>query len=122
MTSGAYVHFQEPGGGITREQWDAFCAEHGIVYAPEMAGRNVYLQGGRHGIECAFGQATRGADGEKAGPPEFAEHVHLSTFWGGPRKRELAVLAGAFWVRFGGSMYAEEELRSLICGMPPVPA
>jgi hypothetical protein len=115
MTSGAYVHFQEPGGGITREQWEAFCVEHEIVYDPLVAGRNVYLRGGRMGIECAFGSPRRGAEADKAEPPEFAEHVHLSTFWGGPRKRELAALAGAFWVQFGGSMYADEELRKLIC-------
>lgn len=113
MISHAYVRFKES-GGITREQWEAFCSEHNVAYAPTAAGRNVYYLGGRTGVECVFGNGDR--RGEDAEPPDVAEHVQLSTFWGGSKQVDLARLAGAFWVRFGGSMHADEDTRKLICG------
>lgn len=115
MTSGVYVHFTQA-GGITRQEWEKFAAEHEITYAPAAAGRNVYLKGGRHGIEIVFGNGVRGRDADQIGPPEHADHVVLSTVWGGPRVRDLAEIARAFWVRFGGSMFADEQTRKLICG------
>ena len=100
----AHAYVKQP-GGITREQWEAFCAEHNVAYT----GLNVYHLGGKTGIECVFG------NGESA-PPDVADHVQLSTSWGGPRKRDLARLAAALWTRFGGSLYADEDTRRLICG------
>lgn len=114
MTSHVYVRFRQS-GGITREQWEAFCAEHQIAYAPNAAGRNVYYFEGRTGVECLFGDGTRGHGAEEAEPPDVAEHVQLSTFWGGPKQRDLARIGAAFWIRFGGSMYADEQTRRLIC-------
>ena len=99
----AHAYVKNP-GGITREQWEVFAAERGFVYSD----RNVYFSGGKAGVECVFG------NGESA-PPDVAEHVQFTTHWGGSRKRDLAGHAAAFWVRFGGSLYADEETRRLIC-------
>ena len=118
MISQAYVRWQQQ-DGITRQQWEAFCAEHEIVYEPNAAGRNVYFAGGRTGIECAFGDGMRGPDAEQAGPPDFADHIQFQTFWGGPFQRKLARLVAAFWTRFGGSLFADEETRRLICAGEP---
>jgi hypothetical protein len=118
VISQAWVKCQQQ-GGLTRKQWEAFCAEYEIVYEPKAAGRNVYFAGGRTGIECVFGEGVRGPDAEKAGPPEFADHVVFQTFWGGPYQRRLARLVAAFWVRFGGSLFADEETRKLICAGDP---
>lgn len=115
MTSGVYVHFKQS-GGVTRQEFEKFAAEHEIVYNPATSGRNVWYHGGRHGVEIVFGNGVRGRDADKIGPPDHADHVVLSTAWGGPKVRELARIACAFWVRFGGSMFADEATRKLICG------
>lgn len=118
MTSHVYI---KQTGGITREQWEAFCAEHEIERLPT-AGGNIYFYGGRAGIEIQFGIGRTGKDSDKAEPPNVAEHVQLSTYWGGPRKRDLARIGAALWIRFGGSMYADEATRKLICEGDRVPA
>jgi hypothetical protein len=105
------VRFEAP-GTIARADWDAFCAEQEIVHAPAAAGGNVYYRGGRMGIECVFGVGTRRAGAE---PPEVAESLTFTSAFGGPRRGELAAVAAACWVRFGGSMFADEESRRLIC-------
>lgn len=106
----AFVHF-ETDAGVPRAEWDAFCAEHEIVHMPEEPGGNIWRQGGRHGVECIYGGRTR-AHG--APPEESATEVLFTTSWGGPKMDALAVLARAFWVQFGGALYAETELRPLI--------
>lgn len=106
----AFVHF-ETDAGVPRAEWDAFCAEHEIVHMPDEPGGNLWRQGGRHGVECIYGGRTR-----KPGEPleESAAEIMFTTPWGGPKMEPLAALARAFWVQFGGALYAETELRSLI--------
>ena len=105
----AWVRFD---GLVTRDEWHEFCAMYEIVHKPELAGGNVYQHGRRTGVECAFGNGTRG-ENASAQAPETAEHVSFQTAFS---KEDLARIAGAFWVRFGGAMYADEQVRELICG------
>lgn len=114
MIGHALIRFPE-GGEITREDWEAFCKPLEIVYAPQAVGLNVYYHGGKQGVECAFGIGSRGAASKADGPPDRAEQVVFTTIWGGARKRDLARIARLFWVRFGGSMFADEDTRRAIC-------
>lgn len=107
----AFVHFTE--SAITLKEWEAFCAEHELALSDAVGG-NVYTRGGRNGIEAVFGQGTRRETAPP--PPEWAEDVVFSTLWGGSKLAELAQLAGAFWARFGGAMFADETVRRTIVG------
>jgi hypothetical protein len=97
--------------GIPLADWQAFCAEHDIAHAPEETGGNIFYRGGRTGVQCIYGGRTRRPGG---GLEEKALEVMFLSPWGGPKMLELAALARAFWVRFGGALYAETELRPLI--------
>jgi hypothetical protein len=105
----AVVHFADT--VITLQEWEAFCSEHGIERVNGATGGNLWRRGGRMGVECAFGQAARYAMGE---PPEHAADVVFTSMWGGEKVGELAKLAGEFWIRFGGSMTAAEQVRRAI--------
>lgn len=120
MTGHVIVRFE--GAVVARSDWEAFCGEHAVVYMPEVVGRNIYCLGGRHGVECVFGAGVRGAGAESAGPPDSADQVVFTTSWGGSKQDDLARIARAFWVRFGGSMFADEDSRRRICGVAPEPA
>lgn len=114
MTKHAFVHF-ESDMGILLADWQAFCVDHDIAHAPEETGGNIFYKGGRTGVQCIYGGRSRRSDEpleEKA-----AEVMFLSP-WGGPKMNDLAALARAFWVRFGGALYAETELRPLIVNEP----
>jgi hypothetical protein len=107
----AIVRFGTP--PLALKDWQAFCAEQQLKHSG-MAGGNMWVRGGRTGIEAAFGQPTRGV--RDPPPPDDAVDVVFSTPFGGEKARELAKLAGAFWVRFGGAMWAEETVREMIVG------
>jgi hypothetical protein len=107
----AFVHF-ETDAGVPRAEWDAFCAKHDVKYAPESPGGNIWVTDRPGmGVECIYGGRTR-----KPGEPleDAATEVMFTTPWGGPKMEQLAALARAFWIQFGGALYAETELRPLI--------
>ena len=122
MTGHVIVRFE--GAVVARSDWEAFCGEHAVVYMPEVAGRNIYCLGGRHGVECAFRARVSAALELKVGGPagQCADQVVFTTSWGGSKQDDLARIARAFWVRFGGSMFADEDSRRRICGVAPEPA
>ena len=101
--SHALVRF-ENAAGVTAQEWQAFCAEHEIVHE----GRDLWLLGGRAGIKCEFGLAHLSDE-------RSVTQVLFTTTWGGVQPARMAELARAFWVRFGGSMWADEQTRGLIC-------
>jgi hypothetical protein len=111
-----FVHF-ETEAGVPLDEFKAWATEHGLVFADDIAGRNVWRKGKpRMGVEVTFGNGARGSAAKPdSGPPDQAEHVMLTTDWGGPRQADLAVLARTFWVRFGGAMFADGEAREAIC-------
>lgn len=100
------MHF-EADAGIPRAEWDEFCVAHELVHAPSEPAGNVWYCGGKRGVQCIYG------NGKLA---DSASEVMFITPWGGPKMVPLAVLARDFWVRFGGALYAETDLRPLIVG------
>jgi hypothetical protein len=100
---------------LSLQEWEAFCAEHEVKRLKAAAGGNVYTRGGKMGIECVFGQGTRGGDIDPP-PPSEASDVTFTTVWGGSKVAELAELACAFWARFGGAIVADEGVRRTIAG------
>lgn len=98
--------------GIPRADWDKFCEEHEIKHVPTLPGGNIWYRGGKMGVQCIYGGKTR-----KPNEPleESANEVMFLSDWGGPKLEDLAALAKAFWCRFGGALYAETEVRQLIC-------
>jgi len=112
-----FVHF-ETEAGVQLDAFKAWAHENGLVYADEIAGRNVWRKGKpRMGVEVTFGNGARGSTAKPdSPPPDVAEHVMLSTDWGGPRQADLAQLARSFWIEFGGAMFADGDARKAICG------
>lgn len=108
----AIIRFATP--PLALKDWEAFCGEHELKRSSVLAGGNVWVRGGRTGIEAAFGQPTRGV--RDPPPPDDATDVVFVTPFGGSKAQELAKLAGAFWLRFGGAMQAEETVRGMIVG------
>lgn len=109
MTKHAFVHF-ETDTGIPRAEWDEFCQANEIERAPDETPANVWYLGGQHGVQCIYGTRSRPGEVE-----EKASEVMFLSNWGGPKLEGLATLAKAFWCRFGGALYAETEVRKLIC-------
>jgi hypothetical protein len=111
VTRHAFVHFEND-EGFPFGDWLKFCGEHDI----RQGSGNVFYKGGRHGVECIFG-AGRGPAGSGNIPEDQVVHeVVFLTQWGGPRLKDLAEIARAFWVKFGGALYAETQVRALIAG------
>lgn len=103
MSSAIYVKFDQE-EGIDAARWQAFCGAHGIAHSPRTVGGNVFYAGD---VEVTFGEGLPGRI------PEYAEHVTFSTYFLGPAVPEVADLARAFWLEFGGAVEAAEELRGL---------
>ena len=105
MSSAICITFDEA-DAISGEDWAAFCAEHAVTYSPQTVGRNVFYAGD---VEVTFGDAQPAAEG----PPGYAGSVTFSTYHLGAAMPDVATLARAFWLRFGGSVSADPELRRM---------
>lgn len=123
MSSSIYVTFDED-EGVSGEAWAEFCRDHAIRYSPQTVGQSTFYAGeveicfGRDGTEPVKVDAPGHFDGwrydwDTAKPPDYAERVTFSTFHYGSAMPQVAVLARAFWLRFGGRVSADEELRHL---------
>lgn len=82
---------------VSLGDWQAFCVRHGIVHSPRTIGGNTYYA---DDIQITV------QDGE----------VTFSTYHMGSAMPEVAAIAADFWVRFGGSVEADEEMRPLFTG------
>lgn len=74
--------------------WQDFCARHRIVHSPRTAGGRTYY-----------------ADDVQVTVED--DQVTFSTYCMGNAMPEVARIARRFWVRFGGSVDADEEMRPL---------
>jgi hypothetical protein len=97
MSTAAHFTFDPYDEGAPRGPFLAWAHEHGV--ALESGNLLYYFGSGGERIEADY---------------ESSHQVTLSTFHMGPGVPALADLALDFWVEFGGSMHADEELRGLI--------
>jgi hypothetical protein len=120
MSSAIYIHFED-GEEVRGDDWAAFCAEHLITYSPRTAGQNMYYAGDVQIEFGLYGSLPQFADGtpdfSRAEPPDSAPWLTFSTYHMGPAMAEVAALARAFWLRFGGTVSASPELRSMFLGV-----
>jgi hypothetical protein len=95
MSSAATITFEPDTVCVPIDAWQAFCAEHALVYSPQTIGGNVYYAG-----EVEVHYATR--------------RLVFSTYWRGAAIPEVARLAMIAWQRWGGEISADPEVRRLV--------
>lgn len=130
MSSAVHLKPNQP---IPRDEWLAFCAEHGILFSPRMIGQNVFYASGRE-VEVAgvrtvmsdteteitfgtpnFAAVPKGADGKmditQIAPPESAQEITVSTYHGGKYLQAVADTALLILSRWPGGWKCDPELR-----------
>jgi hypothetical protein len=97
MSSSAYVRFEPETTDVAQAHagWDQFCAEHGIVLDPHVAGEPTYYAGR---VEVCW---------------LSEELLSFGTFFMGADMPEVAELAHAFWLKFGGYLSMSDEVRAV---------
>lgn len=106
MSSSAYLAWDE-GEGVSGEDWATFCSEHRIRHSPSTIGGNVFYAGD---VEFHFGKA----DNESIEPPNYAEQITVATFHFDAALPDVARFARELWLRHGGRLSADDEIRRLI--------
>ena len=92
MSSAIHVSFDPMDDWPDVGQWQAFCDEHEIAYSPHTAGGITWYAGE---VEVSHTDTT----------------TTFSTYWMGGAIPEVARLAQAFWLQFGGRVSASPELQ-----------
>jgi hypothetical protein len=97
MSSSASIEFEPDTIGISAGEWRRFCDEFDIRHSPQTVGGDVYYAGD---VELCY-----------------QEHeLRISTYQGGPATRGVARLGMLAWLRWGGQLRADPEVRALACG------
>ncbi len=96
MSSSAHITHDEGTQGIADDAWIQFCAEQGITLAGQSGGK--YLDGGGRVSVTHFGPYR----------------TYFSTIHMGELMPEVARLAIACWVRFGGQLTVSPEIAQMI--------
>lgn len=102
MSSGATIEFDPMETRVESDEWIEFCAEHGIAYSPNTVGGNIYYAGGHAGVEIEFDP----------------RRLRFSTFHMGKACDEVARITLLAWLRWGGDLSADPEIRALISRRP----
>lgn len=98
MGSAAFIHL-EHGECVERETFDQWCAEAGIVFSPDTVGGDTYYAGE---VEVTFGKVR-----------DERQTLTISTFFMGSAMPQVAAIAYAAWLRFGGDLSASPEVRRM---------
>lgn len=110
MSSAVYL---KPATPILLADWEAFCAEQGIVYSPTTSGGNYYYFGNPdEDVEIKFGSGSQPAF---SAPPAQANEVTVSTYYLNRRVMPMVVdIVKAFRARWRSKMDADPEYKSLL--------
>lgn len=92
------IRFDPDTIGVPPEQWQTFCAEHRIEHSPQTVGGNVYYAGD---VEIWYA----------------LHKLNFSTYWMGSEMPSVARLALLAWVRWGGALDADPEIRHATASM-----
>lgn len=118
MSSAAYLTMDQD-DPISISEWLAFCEKHGIIYRPNVIGRNVFQS---DDIQVSFGVPksyplptlpSGQFDFSKAEPPFEATRITVSTFYGG-NLEGVARIAALIWEKWDSiQVSADPEIRRL---------
>lgn len=99
MSSAATIEFEDDESfRVGADKWSVFCSEFGLEHSPRTVGGNVWYVGGFGGVECTY-TPTR---------------IVFSTLFGGEYIPDVARLAMEAWLRWGGDLHADLEIRDSI--------
>lgn len=94
MSSSAHITDAPGTTGIRRREWDQFCADHGLI--PRSPADNTWYSG-----QVEVNRFSR-------------HHVSFSTYRLGEAMPDVVKLAVACWLRFGGYLSMDDELRNIL--------
>jgi len=101
VSSSVYITFDPRDEGVSRDNWNAWAAGHGLLQTPG-TGEHGHTWRKGPGIEVDYHSKRR---------------MTFSAFYMSDEVPELIRLALDFWTKFGGSLDAATEIRTMIWQM-----